>query len=764
MTSPATIPSDPITKTSSVLVVRLWILGLAVLLSILGISGYYQWVSVRRNALILLQAYAGEYATSLHGRLTEYVNLLGQTDHVLQQAHPGQQTPILQDLLHQQRANRDVVLLDTQGRPIITVGAPWSYPSLNPQLTPQTRAAWRGCPAQINDCVAPPVPAPHHPDVYLVANVHRLIHPMGQALWLALVHPQIYPGILQNLRRPYPDAAIVVVRQHDHLLQMRNPAPTQIGYGAPQSGILMHVLSRHPDMNEGSFSGTPTATGVPILGVYARAPGWPFIVGVNVPRESLIRIWLRSMAPLTAILVGMGFLGTALLHIGLSRLREAEAAREVSQAAFRAQIQTSQNLAIHDPLTGLLNRRGMEQALSDAFARAQHAGDGFGMILMDLDRFKLINDSYGHPAGDRILLHVADLLRAHLHQDDAISRWGGEEFLILLPRQDLEETHQTAQRLREAIAVTHVLHDQHTIHATASLGITTWSGTACTTERLIARLDSLLYDAKRGGRNQVKGFEGQESHILSHGAQIQVALDTDRIRVAYQTLVDLHTDHVVGYEALARMVDPDGGTIPANAFIHAAHRLRLEHRIDTTVSQQALRRCFNAQLADETMPRKFLINCSADFLSRPDCIKALLKAAEEHRTVCGTKSLNGNHVIIEVTERQMLARPKESRALLQPLLDFGFELAVDDFGSGYSSFLYLLDLPVKYLKIEMELVQRATTDPRARTMVQAIQAMAHHLAIKTIAEGIETAQSRDLMRAIGVDWGQGYLWGQPVLE
>ena len=112
----------------------------------------------------------------------------------------------------------------------------------------------------------------------------------------------------------------------------------------------------------------------------------------------------------------------------------------------------------------------------------------------------------------------------------------------------------------------------------------------------------------------------------------------------------------------------------------------------------------------------------------------------------------------------MLARPKESRALLQPLLDFGFELAVDDFGSGYSSFLYLLDLPVKYLKIEMELVQRATTDPRARTMVQAIQAMAHHLAIKTIAEGIETAQSRDLMRAIGVDWGQGYLWGQPVLE
>ena len=430
------------------------------------------------------------------------------------------------------------------------------------------------------------------------------------------------------------------------------------------------------------------------------------------------------------------------------------------QSQLHAQLERH---ATTDPLTSLLNRRGMEQSLSAAFARTQSSGEGFGLILLDLDRFKLINDSYGHPAGDAVLRRVADLLREQGRQDDVVARWGGEEFLILLPRQTLDALHQTAQRLREAIATMRLQHGQHIIHVTASFGIVTWSGSACTPERLIARLDSLLYDAKRSGRNKVKGFIGAESHILSQGAEIQSALNANRIRVAYQSLMHLQSGQIMGHEALARMLTPDGEVIPARAFIRAAHSLRLEHRIDATVSHQALQHCFNAHLADEANPRKHLINCSADFLSRADCIESLLHAAQEHRTACGTKSLSGSHVIIEVTERQILGPPQETLALLQPLLDFGFELAVDDFGSGYSSFLYLLDLPVKYLKIEMELVQRATMNSKARAMVESIQAMAEKLEILTIAEGIESRQTHDLMRDIGVDWGQGYWWGQPTL-
>ena len=759
----ASVSPDSIRRTSSVLVIRLWGLGLVVLLSILAVSGYYQWVSVQRNAQTLMQAYASEYATSLRSRMEAYANLLGRIDHALQQASPSQQILVLQDLLQQQRTYRDVVLLDTQGRPLVTVGAPWIYPSLDPRLTPQTRAAWHECPARVSDCVAPPVPAPRHSGVYLAANVHRLLHPVGQALWLVLVHPQIYPGILRELRIPYPDAAIVALRESDHLLQMRNPHPTQLGYGHPQSGILVRILSRHPHATERAFSGIPTATRVAVFGAYVRPPGFPFVIGVNLPYVALTGIWLRSMTPLAGILLGMALLGTALLRLGLGSLREAEAAREASQIALQEQIRTSQNLAIHDPLTGLLNRRGMEQALSDAFTHAQRTGEGFGMMLMDLDRFKLLNDSYGHLAGDAVLRLVADLVREHLRQGDAVGRWGGEEFLILLPRQDLGKTNEVAQRLRGAVAAARMGHGNHTIHLTASFGITTWSGAACTSERLIARLDSLLYDAKRSGRNQIKGADAQESFSLSQGSQIQSALDDGRIRAAYQKLVDLRTGETVGHEALARMLMPAGEVIPAGAFISAAHRLRLEHRIDAVVSHQALQHCA-LRLRASDQPLKHLINCSADFLSRPDCVEGLLDVARSLCAACGMSSSGAKPVVIEITERQMLGNLKETRAMLQPLLDFGFELAVDDFGSGYSSFLYLLDLPVKYLKIEMELVQRASADPKARAMVESIQAMSRKLGIRTIAEGIETPETRDLMHDIGVDWGQGYLWGRPELE
>ncbi|MHB1668402.1 MAG: putative bifunctional diguanylate cyclase/phosphodiesterase [Thiomonas sp.] len=763
MTATLFASPDPIRKTSSTLVIRLWILGLAVLLAILGVSGYYQWAAVQRNVLTLLQAYASEYTVNLRNKLSAYARQLELTEHALQQASSSPEIPILLGLLHQRSTYRNVVLLDARGRPLVTVGAPWVYPSLNPQLTPQTRAAWRGCPEQANDCLTAPAPAPHHPGVFLAANIHRLLHPIGQASWIVLVHPNIDPSILRDVRSPYPATVIVVLREGDHLLQMRNPSPTQLGYGYAQSGILARSLNQHPDALEGTYVGMPTASRGPVFGTFLRVPEWPLIVGVSLPYAALVSTWLRNMAPMAAILVVMGLLGTALLRLGLNRLREAETAREASQAALQAQIQTSQNQAITDPLSGLLNRRGIEQALSDEFARAQRTGEGFGLVLMDLDHFKLVNDSYGHPAGDSVLLRVADLLREHVRQGDAVARWGGEEFLILLPRQNLERTHQTAQRLREAVAVMRVTHGPHTIHVTASFGIAAWSGAACTPAQLIGRLDSLLYDAKRSGRNRVKGLEAQESHILSHGARIQSALDGGRVRAAYQPLVDLRTGETVGQEALARMLTPSGEVMPAADFIGAAHRLRLEHRIDAVVSHLALEHC-GKRTRGGGLPMKHLINCSADFLSRPDCVQGLLDAARSQCVACGQTQGSAKPVVIEITERQILGHPKETLAMLQPLLDFGFELAVDDFGSGYSSFLYLLNLPVKYLKIEMELVQRAVTDPKARVMVKSIQAMARELGILTIAEGIETPEMRDLMGSIGVDWGQGYLWGRPELD
>ncbi|WP_298294154.1 EAL domain-containing protein [Thiomonas sp.] len=449
-------------------------------------------------------------------------------------------------------------------------------------------------------------------------------------------------------------------------------------------------------------------------------------------------------------------------HIGTQPFQAlaklAQVAVHQAHLVTRLQLQSST-----DPLCATLNRHALEKILQQEFSRARSSGEGFGLILLDLDRFKLINDSYGHPAGDTVLRETASLLRRHVRETDIVGRWGGEEFLIILPRQGIDQVQCTAERLRAAIESACVRHEGRCIQFTASFGITTWSGQACTPERLISRLDSFLYDAKRMGRNQVRGADGRGSETLSLGAQIQAALDAQRIRAAYQPLVDLRSGAVVAQEALARLVTADGQVIAAGEFIGAAHRLRMEWRIDEAVSRQALMHCLRSVQAGQPMQRH-LINCSADFLARPGCIDALLQAAERNCTACADL-LQGRHkpVIIEVTERQLLGDPAKTRQLLQPLLDFGFELAVDDFGSGYSSFLYLLDLPVRYLKIEGELVRRAVADARARTMVESIQSMASRLDIRTIAEGIEDQATCALMRDLGIDWGQGYLWGHPQI-
>jgi len=417
-----------------------------------------------------------------------------------------------------------------------------------------------------------------------------------------------------------------------------------------------------------------------------------------------------------------------------------------------------------DPLCGTLNRHATELALQHEFSRAQTSNNGFGLILLDLDRFKLINDSYGHQAGDRVLQETGRLLRRHVRETDEVGRWGGEEFLILLPHQTIDQVYATAERLRSAIESACVRHEGRCIQFTASFGITTWSGQSCTPDRLISRLDSFLYDAKRMGRNQVRGADGRGSETLSLGAQIQEALNAQKIRAAYQPLIDLRSGEVVALEALARLIKADGTVMAAGEFISAAHRLRMEWRIDEIVTRQALAHCLS-RVQEGQFLQRHLINCSADFLGRTDCIEALLETAQRSCAACGDV-LHGKSkpVIIEITERQLLGDAKKTRQLLQPLLDFGFEIAVDDFGSGYSSFLYLLDLPVSYLKIEGELVRRAVQDAQARVMVESIQAMAARLNICTIAEGIEDQETCDLMRDLGIDWGQGYLWGKPQID
>lgn len=558
-----------------------------------------------------------------------------------------------------------------------------------------------------------------------------------------------------------PGMSIALMRADGYLLA-RWPAPEaddlQRFYGSKRQGELARAAQARPQALSGQFDGRVDADDLPRLGAWVRLPRYDVLVNMTVPRALLWRDFWRAYWPALTILALWLALLTLTYRLVL-RLTE----RESAQLRDRADIMY--RLANQDSLTGLLNRRGMGEYLQRAHDNAQQHGIGYALVLFDLDHFKLINDGFGHAAGDAVLQQIAHLLQTRVRKEDQVARWGGEEFLVLLPDSSIETAHAAAEKLRDLISHTRMSVGGSELRLTASFGVSAWeSGSPLGSAELLGQCDAALYNAKAGGRNRVKQFEGQSAQDYLRGFTLKQAIEDDRIRVAYQSLVSLADDRVMGYEALARLVREDGEVVPAGQFIDVANRLRLEHRIDGRVSRQVMSRC-SLRMEPNGEPMKYMINCSADFLSRPEDVQTLLERARHYCNNCGV-DLTGKPkpMVIEITERQLIGDAEAVRLLVQPLIDFGFQLAVDDFGSGYSSYLYVLKLPVSYLKIEAELVREAAHSARAQAMVRSINNMAHELGMLTIAEGIEDEATAEAMRRLGVDWGQGYYWGRPQIE
>jgi len=246
---------------------------------------------------------------------------------------------------------------------------------------------------------------------------------------------------------------------------------------------------------------------------------------------------------------------------------------------------------------------------------------------------------------------------------------------------------------------------------------------------------------------------------------LQHALLENRLVPAYQVMVDLRTNEVVADEALARLIEPDGHILPAEEFIEAAEGINLIHMVDEVVARQSMQRCaFN--LADGRNKPGFahFINLSPQFLAHRELVQAMLLQAEQYSAGSGMAELPVKQMVLEITERQLIGNFEDLLSDLQPLLDFGFRLALDDFGSGYSSFLYLASLPVSFLKIEGWMVQNMRNNPKVLGMVKSIIALARDQGLTTIAECVEDAATAELLRDLGVDWGQGWYFGRPECE
>jgi len=437
-------------------------------------------------------------------------------------------------------------------------------------------------------------------------------------------------------------------------------------------------------------------------------------------------------------------------------------------------------LAMEDHLTGLPNRRAAEARLQLEWDRARRMRSPFALALLDIDHFKRVNDQFGHEVGDRMLRHVAQTVKAALRGGDWVARWGGEEFLICFHGLDATGALAAGERMREHVKASPLAADAGDLAVTVSLGVSVYRPAVESTARMMVEADGLLYAAKEAGRDRVMCIGAADARyggVPCERAQLQAALQESRVFAAFQPIVELRSGAQVGVEALARIIMPDGRAIPAAQFMDTAESLHLCARIDHEIVEQALKaQVFpvhagpgkparapraGAGGAPAVPPQRMacFVNLSPQFLASPQRVCQLIEMASGAEMAGSSE----RRLVIEISERQG-GDPVSLKSSLKPLVDAGFLLALDDFGSGCSSFQYLADLPIRYLKIEGWMVARAVHDSRIRQLLETIVGTARTFQLTTIAECVEHADTARVLRELGVDWAQGFLYGAPAVD
>lgn len=416
--------------------------------------------------------------------------------------------------------------------------------------------------------------------------------------------------------------------------------------------------------------------------------------------------------------------------------------------------------ANYDSLTRVLNRTALQTKLKNIHLHAENTKKTYSTLLLDIDRFKLINDSYGQMVGDKILQLMAERIQVFIRDNDIAGRWAGAEFFCILPDTKLNNASIIAERLRHSICEKAFIIDDEEIFISSSIGIANYPHDGNSPEELFCVVDATLYEAKSKGRNRTHNSLQATNNIFSVGSQLEKALNNHRIVSVHQPIVNLSGEQPVAEEALARILEEDGSLLAAGQFIDAAVKLQLVHRIDFKIIRSTIvRSCMNYAKNGSSFP--LFVNISADFLRRPELVREIVELAKRAFIAYDMDKLDKKPLVIEITEQELLHDIEDIQRILAPLIELGLELAIDDFGSGYSSLTYLSDLPISYLKYDGSLIKRIATEERAKKIITGIQRMAESLELVTIAEHIEDEETANALREIGVTWGQGYYYGQP---
>jgi diguanylate cyclase (GGDEF)-like protein len=416
------------------------------------------------------------------------------------------------------------------------------------------------------------------------------------------------------------------------------------------------------------------------------------------------------------------------------------------------------HLATHDSLTSLPNRVLLDDRVSQAIVHAERDGEGFALCVLDLDRFKLINDSLGHRAGDELLKQVARRLIGAVRSVDTVARLGGDEFVLIIQQvRSRQETEQLARKVLESLQAPAQV-DQIELHTSASLGIAFYPDDGTTIETLYAHADAAMYCSKQRGGASVECFTptmnlATEERVRFE-ADLHRALKLQQFELHYQPKYDSSTKRIHSVEALIRWRHPERGLIAPDQFIPLAEESGLIVPIGEWVLREACRQAREWQ--DQGLPRlRVAVNISALQFRRLDLVDTVARALQDG-------GVEAKYLEIELTETAVMSDPEESVGILERLSRMGVIVSVDDFGTGYSSMSYLRRFPIDKLKIDRSFITNIMTSADDASIVQAIISLAHGLRLKVVAEGIENADQVSFLQKLGCDQYQGFFFSRPV--
>jgi len=416
--------------------------------------------------------------------------------------------------------------------------------------------------------------------------------------------------------------------------------------------------------------------------------------------------------------------------------------------------------ATHDSLTGLANRNEFADRLANLLAgMADHSHKGHALLYLDLDQFKVVNDTCGHAAGDELLKQLGRLLRTGVPANAALARLGGDEFGVLLENVDIDQAREVANQLLQVISEFTFQWEEQRFDVGVSIGMVPIQRETQNASFVLSAADVACYVAKDAGRNRVHVYEESdinlgERHSEMHWvSRIKLALEENRFILYRQSITPLqHDETTAHYELLIRMRGEDGSIVPPGAFIPAAERYNLMNAVDRWVIDAAFR--YLSEVQNKGDDGIYSLNLSGNSLNDDELPEYIQQKISEYQVEAG-------QLCFEITETAAVFNLEKASRMIHSLKKLGCRFSLDDFGSGLSSFGYLKNLPVDFLKIDGSFVKDMNTDPMNRAIVEAINQVGHTLSIRTIAEFVENQEIADMLSDMGVDFAQGYHFSKP---